>query len=316
VIKIEPPEGEATRDWPPTQRGQGYFFTYMNSDKRSLVLDLRKDADAAVLRDLIKTADVLIENLKPGALARRGFSAADLAALNPAVIYCSVSGFGAHSLYGGRPAYDSVVQAMSGIMDVLRCDGVPLKTGISSADLMGAEMGVLAVLAALAYRERTGLGQYVDLSMQDIAAWLTQTVWNTADPGRSPVRLIQCSDGHIVAEIDAAKLAQLPRDILGRQPGSSTQLSRREAAARLVRSGIPAAPVLTVHEMMAEPHTSSRRLWFRASDNGETWPLLASPLRLVGTPPVVRKPMPPLGRDNAAILDALPRSAPSIAVVD
>ena len=101
VIKIEPPEGEATRDWPPTQRGQGYFFTYTNSDKQSLVLDLRKDADTGVLRDLTKGADVLIENLKPGALARRGFSAAAVAALNPALIYCSISGFGAHSLVRG-----------------------------------------------------------------------------------------------------------------------------------------------------------------------------------------------------------------------
>jgi crotonobetainyl-CoA:carnitine CoA-transferase CaiB-like acyl-CoA transferase len=308
VIKIEPPEGEATRDWPPTQNGQGTFFTYTNSDKRSLVLDLRKDADTAVLRDLIRSADVLIENLKPGTLARRGLSVADVAALNRALIYCSISGFGAHSLYGGRPAYDSVVQAMSGLMDMVRSDGVPLKTGISSADLMGAEMGVLGVLAALAYRDRTGRGQYVDLSMQDIAAWLTQTAWNAADP--SPVCLIACSDGHIVAEAETARLAELACDALGSVPASPTRLSRREAAARLVHRGIAAAPVLTVHEMLAEPHTASRNLWFRVTEGGETWPLLASPLRLIGTPPAVRKPMPALGRDNAAILDALPRSAP------
>ncbi len=311
VIKIEPPEGEATRDWPPTQRGQGYFFTYTNSDKRSLVLDLRRDADTDVLRELVKGADVLIENLKPGALARRGFSAEAVAALNPRLIYCSISGFGAHSLYAGRPAYDSVVQAMSGLMDVVRSGGVPVKTGISSADLMGAEMGALAVLAALTYRDRTGAGQCIDLSMQDITAWLTQTVWDGGEAGRSPVSLIACRDGYIVADMDAERSRELAREALGPQLAAAKDLTRQEAVARLARCGVAAAPVRTVHEMLAEPQTAARELWFPVTDSGETWPLLASPLRLMGTPPTVRKPMPALGLDTAAILEALHRSPAS-----
>jgi crotonobetainyl-CoA:carnitine CoA-transferase CaiB-like acyl-CoA transferase len=305
VVKIEPPEGEATRDWPPTQRGQGYFFTYTNSDKRSLVLDLRRDADAGVLRELIKGADVLIENLKPGALARRGFSAAGVAALNPRLVYCSISGFGAESLYAGRPAYDSVVQAMSGLMDVVRSDGVPVKCGISSADLMGAEMGVLAVLAALAWRDRTGCGQYVDLSMQDITAWLTQTVWGRSAAGRSPVSVIACRDGHIVAEIEAGRPSELAREALGDELARAGNLTRDQAVARLERCDVRAAPVRTVHEMLAEPQTAARELWFSVTDGEETWPLLASPLRLMGTPPAVREAMPALGRDTAATLEAL-----------
>ena len=301
VVKIEPPEGEATRDWPPVQRGQGYFFTYTNSDKRSLVLDLRNDADTGVLRELVRSADVLIENLKPGALARRGFSAEGVAALNPRLVYCSISGFGARSLYAGRPAYDSVVQAMSGLMDVVRSDGVPVKCGISSADLMGAEMGVLTVLAALAWRDRTGRGQYIDLSMQDIAAWLTQTAWGEGMAGRSPASVIACSDGHIVAEIAAGRPAELAREALM----GAGDLTRDEAVARLARCGVPAAPVRTVHEMLAEPQTAARGLWLNVTDGGETWPLLANPMRLLGTPPAVRKAMPALGRDTAAILEAL-----------
>jgi crotonobetainyl-CoA:carnitine CoA-transferase CaiB-like acyl-CoA transferase len=297
VIKVEPPEGEATRDWPPAQRGQGYFFTYTNSDKKSLVLDLRRDGDAAVLRDLLRSADVLMENLKPGALARRGFSPAAAADLNPALIYCSISGFGAHSLYAGRPAYDSVVQAMSGIMDLVRADGVPVKTGISTADLLGAQMGVLAVLAALAHRDRTGQGQYIDLSMQDIAAWVTQTMWSAREPDGSPASVVACRDGHVLVEG--------PSD----QPVPQT-LTKREAAAHLARTGVRATPVLTVLEMLAEPHTSARGLWFHVTDAGETWPLLASPLRLMGTPARVRKPMPALGRDTAAILASLEKPTP------
>jgi crotonobetainyl-CoA:carnitine CoA-transferase CaiB-like acyl-CoA transferase len=258
-----------------------------------------------VLRELIKGADVLIENLKPGALARRGFSAESVAALNPRLVYCSISGFGAHSLYAGRPAYDSVVQAMSGLMDVVRSDGVPVKCGISSADLMGAEMGLLAVLAALAWRDRTGAGQYVDLSMQDITAWLTQTAWGGEEARRTPVSLIACRDGHIVAEIEGAKSASLAREALGQELAGARDLTKDDAVARLERCGVAAAPVRTVHEMLAEPQTVARELWFKVADGRETWPLLATPLRLLGTPPAVRKAMPALGRDTAAILQGL-----------
>jgi crotonobetainyl-CoA:carnitine CoA-transferase CaiB-like acyl-CoA transferase len=246
-----------------------------------------------------------MENLKPGALARRGFSPEALAALNPALITCSISGFGAHSLYAGRPAYDSVVQAMSGIMDVVRSEGVPVKTGISSADLMGAQMGVLAVLAALAWRDRTGRGQFIDLSMQDIAAWLTQTAWSMDERGGPPLSVLACRDGHVLLEATGDELSRLVRESLGSHLGAAQDLTRHEATARLARRGVAGAPVLTVHEMLAEPHTAARRLWFPVTEGGETWPLLASPLRLLRTPPAVRKPMPALGCDNAAILAAL-----------
>jgi crotonobetainyl-CoA:carnitine CoA-transferase CaiB-like acyl-CoA transferase len=297
VIKIEPPEGEATRPWPPTQAGQGYFFTYMNSDKCSIVLDLRKDADAAILRDLITTADVLIENLKPGALAKRGFSAAEVAALNPRTVLCSVSGFGANSLYAGRPAYDSVIQAMSGLMDMVQSDGVPMKTGISTADLLGAEMAVLAVLAALAHRDRTGRGQYIDLSMQDIAAWLTEPAWN--DTRDLPALAIAaCRDGFVLAECDVDWLGTIKTN----DSGAGFDMTRDELVANLKESNVRAAPVLSVREVVAAPQTAARRLWFTVTEDGAAWPLLASPLRLTGTPPVVRKPMPALGKDNESLI--------------
>jgi len=298
VIKIEPPEGEATRDWPPAQDGQGYFFTYTNSDKRSLTLDLRRDADVDTLRSLLKTADILVENLKPGTLARRGLSVADLLALNPRLIYCGVSGFGAHSLYAGRPAYDTVIQAMSGLMDVVRAGDVPLKTGISVSDLVGAEFSVLALLAALAYRDRTGRGQYIDLSMQDMTAWMTQSAWNGGDPSLSAPTCLSCRDGFVVAEPGHGVVATT--DI-----ASST---RAEAVVALAQQGVAAAPVLTVHEMVAAPQTRSRDLWFTVTGEGKTWPLLASPLRLTGTPPVVARAMPRLGRDNPEIQRALAES--------
>lgn len=294
VVKIEPPEGEATRTWPPAHSGQGYFFTYMNADKRSLMLDLRQEKDAGILRDLLRDADALVENLKPGALSRRGFSPATLAALNPRLIYCAVSGFGADSLYAGRPAYDSVIQAMSGIMDVLRAGNLPVKAGISIADLMGAEMAVLALLAALVHRTRTGQGQTIDLSMQDIAAWITQTAWNGADPVGARLALVPCADGFVLVETAPPRITELS-DLV-------RTMSKGDAAQFLSGVGIVATAISDVAEVVSAPLTAIRALWRTVAAEGAEWPLLANPMRLEATPPQVQKPMPPLGRDNHAVV--------------
>ncbi len=180
VIKIEPPEGESARSWAPLREGVSHFFVASNGSKRSLALDLRDAAGAQRLAALLAEADVLVENMKPGTLARLGFSPQRLAQINPQLVYCAISGFGVRSVYEGRPAVDTVIQAMSGMMDATRSGDVPLKTGISTADIAGGETGFLAILAALARRERTGRGGMIDISMQDVAAWMTQSLWNPA----------------------------------------------------------------------------------------------------------------------------------------
>jgi crotonobetainyl-CoA:carnitine CoA-transferase CaiB-like acyl-CoA transferase len=295
VVKIEPPGGEAVRVWPPAQRGQGVFFTYTNADKKSVVLDLTNDADAALLRKLIASADVLLENLKPGTLAKRGFTSEALMAINPRLVYCAVSGFGSHSLYAGRPAFDTVIQAMSGVMDLIRSDGMPLKSGPSSADILGGELAVVSILAALEHRDRTGEGQSIDLSMQDIAAWLTQTHWNGAGEVARGT-LLECSDGFLYAEdVDDPKILEA-----GARPGAT----RAERERALAAVGVRTAPVNTVPEAVAHPQTAARRLWFEfRGPDGETWPLLGSPLRLTATPPRVCRPMGSLDRDREIVLD-------------
>jgi crotonobetainyl-CoA:carnitine CoA-transferase CaiB-like acyl-CoA transferase len=180
VVRVEPPGGEATRTWRPGRHGLGYFFLLTNGGKRAVALDLASAAGKQALATLLRDADVLVENLKPGALARLGFDVARLSALNPRLIYCAISGFGADAVYPERPAFDAVVQAMSGLMDVTRSGGTPYKAGISMADICGGQFALLAVLAALVLRDRNGGGQAIDLSMQDAAAWLTQTAWNQA----------------------------------------------------------------------------------------------------------------------------------------
>jgi len=178
VIRVEPPGGEPSRVWAPHQDGMSYFFAMFNGSKRAVGLDLTAEPGRQALAELLRGADMLVENLKPGALARLGFDAARLAALNPRLIHCAISGFGIDSFYPERPAFDSVVQAMSGLMDATRGDGVPYKAGISVADIGGGQFALVALLAALLQRDRDGRGLEIDLSMQDAAAWIAQAAWN------------------------------------------------------------------------------------------------------------------------------------------
>lgn len=185
VTRVEPPGGEGSRYWKPDQDGLSYFFAMFNGSKRAVVLDLTGAPGRDALTALLRDADMLVDNLKPGALARLGFDRAALHALNPRLIHCAISGFGIDSAYPQRPAFDSVVQAMSGLMDATRADGVPYKAGISVADIGGGQFALVALLAALLRRDRDGAGQAIDLSMQDGAAWLAQTAWQS-DAGAAP----------------------------------------------------------------------------------------------------------------------------------
>jgi crotonobetainyl-CoA:carnitine CoA-transferase CaiB-like acyl-CoA transferase len=183
VIRVEPPGGEPSRAWAPHQDGLSYFFAMFNGSKRAVALDLTAEPGRQALAELLGDADLLVENLKPGALARLGFDAARLAALNPRLIHCAISGFGVDSAYPERPAFDSVVQAMSGLMDATRSAGVPYKAGISVADIGGGQFALVALLAALLQRDRGGRGAAIDLSMQDAACWFAQAAWNGARGG-------------------------------------------------------------------------------------------------------------------------------------
>jgi crotonobetainyl-CoA:carnitine CoA-transferase CaiB-like acyl-CoA transferase len=290
VIKIEPPEGEASRAWPPIRNGQSLFYTLSNSDKRCITLDLTTAEGKASLRSLLETADVLIENLKPGTLTKRGFSPEVLQASNPRLVYCAISGFGADSLYAGRPAFDTVVQAMSGLMDLIKTGDTPLKTGISIADLMGASMSVAAILAALIFRGRTGLGQSIDLSMQDILSWSTQLAWNAGAKGSASWRVIPCSDGYALVD-------QASRD--------DTRLDRSAVVARHISAGGRAAAIKTPYEALTAEQTRERQLWCELRDARGTWPAFAVPLGLLGTPCEVKRPAPPLGSHNEEIVTSL-----------
>lgn len=288
--------GEAVRFWPPHKNGRSVFFVFQNSDKKSYLADMDSDQGRKALQALIATADVVIENLRPGALARKGLGPADMLRANPRLIYCSVSGFGADSIYPGRAAFDTVIQAMSGLMDMTRAEDTPMKTGPSFADMMGAGAGFCAIAAALAERERSGQGQFIDLSMQDIAAWTTQLAWNGMPAQSERTRLVACADGYVVADaIDDVRLGIALAGI------DAATLSRSDLATALNRQGITTWPILDVREAVAAPQTHARKLWFWSDGTDEGYALLAIPVGLRRTPPQVEAVASDLGADNEAI---------------
>ena len=305
VVKIEPPSGDSSRALPPHRDGQGYFFTLSNSEKRSLVLDLRTDGDKATFRALLARADVLVENLKPGSLARLGFGQHEIAQLNPRLVYCPISGFGTDSPYAERAAMDTTIQAMSGIMDLTHAAGVPYKTGISSADLAGGQFGLLAILAALDYRDRTGRGQSIDVSMQDCAVWLTHLAWNGKTAARGAATLVACSDGYVAAEAAAGEAG----GILGTAAAADAEridapkLTRAEVVELLRRANVACAPVQSVAEVATHPQTRAGNLIVEGrSADGTEWPLLACPIRLGVTPTRVERSIGALGADGEQVL--------------
>ncbi|GAB3216248.1 CaiB/BaiF CoA-transferase family protein [Kineococcus gypseus] len=166
VVKVEGPGGDETRSWTPPRRGDAStYYLGVNRGKRSIALDLRDAADAAVARELARRADVLVENLKPGGMARFGLGYDDVSAANPGVVYASISGFGSGA---GRdvPGYDLMVQAISGLMSLTGDpDGPPYRAGISVFDVMAGNHAAIGVLAALRHREATGRGQHVEVNL-------------------------------------------------------------------------------------------------------------------------------------------------------
>lgn len=169
VLKVEPPVGDSSRTVPPHQvAGTSVYYLTTNRNKKDIVLDLRDEDDKQVLLDLIASSDIVVDNYRPGVLARLGLDYEAISAAHPHIVWCSISGFGQDGPYRDRPAYDMIVQALSGGMSLTgERDGKPVRAGIPLGDLSAGMYGAIAVLAALDNRRRTGLGDYIDVSMLD-----------------------------------------------------------------------------------------------------------------------------------------------------
>lgn len=307
VLRIEPLEGEDPirahgGDAELNRRGMGTSFLAQNAGKRSLGLNLKHAEGQAIFRRLAARAEVIVENFRPGAMERLGLGAAAMRALNPGLVYCAISGFGQEGPLKNRPAYDHIIQAMSGMMSVTgtRATG-PLRVGFPLTDYVAGLLAAFAVAAALVRRARTGEGETIDVAMLDAALvimgpLLTQTLITGREPppagnlpfGGSPFSgIFATADGllavvgstprqcaNLCGALGLADLAQDPRVAAwSRHPELAGEVAPRLAAAFLGRTAaaweealaavdVPAGKVRGLGEMLGHPHVASRGLMF------------------------------------------------------
>jgi crotonobetainyl-CoA:carnitine CoA-transferase CaiB-like acyl-CoA transferase len=309
VIKVEAPAGDDTRGWGPpfVQGSQGEnqdaaYFHCCNRGKRSVVADFNTPLGREAVRRLAQKSDVLIENFKVGGLAQYGLDYSSLRELNPRLIYCSITGFGQSGPYAKRAGYDFMIQGMSGIMDLTgEPDGSPQKIGVAFADIFTGTYGVIGILAALAQRARTGIGQQIDMALLDsMVGVLANQGLNylvsgevpgrlgNAHPNIVPYRVFAVSDGHLIIAVgNDAQFARLC-SYLGRPELSSdplfvsnavrvanrerleallaeplAALTRNEVLSQLERLQIPAGPINTVADVFADPQVAHRQMQLR-----------------------------------------------------
>jgi formyl-CoA transferase len=345
VIKVEPPAGEDMRRGSTQKNGHSATFMTMNRGKRGLVVDLKRPEGVEIVHRLAKTADVFVQNYRPGAARRLGVAYEDLAPLNPRLVYCAISGFGATGPYAPRGGYDLIAQGMSGVLSVTGDeDGPPAKAGVPVSDLAAGLFGAYGILCALEYRERTGEGQFVDTSLLEAAMALT--VWESTEhwaTGRTPKPLgsahrlaapyqaLRASDGYFTVGANTDKLFGALCDAIGRPElaqdprfgDRAARLAQRAALVaeiekatagetrahwltRLDAAGVPSGPINSYPEALADPHTLARNMVVDLVHPG-AGPVkaLGVPVKLSDTPGAVDRPAPLLGQHTAEILTEL-----------
>ena len=305
VIKVESPEGDGTREWGPPwiiredgSREAAYYHA-CNRGKRSIIADFDDPEDRARVAALCDSADVVVENFKPGTLARFGLDYARIAATNPRVIYCSITGFGQTGPRRDEPGYDFVVQAMSGMMSLTgEPDGEPMKMGISISDLSCGLWSTIAVQSALLMRERTGRGQHIDMALLDCSvALLANQAMSYFASGANPPRMgnahaqvvpygvFEVADGAVVLApandrlfvklmrlLDRGDLADDPRlqdnagriahrDWMEREIRATLRGWQRETLLQHCKAhGVPAGPINRLDQLFADPQVQARGL--------------------------------------------------------
>jgi crotonobetainyl-CoA:carnitine CoA-transferase CaiB-like acyl-CoA transferase len=197
VVKVEPPSGDPARTMPPISAGQSVWFRQVNRGKKSVALDLKQEAGRRRLLELVHDADVFVEGFRPGVMKRLGFDYQRLSKVNPRLVYCSISAFGQNGSMAEHPAHDLVVQALTGFLSVNdKGDGEPVVPAVPSADMAAGLTGLSAVLMALVARERTGRGDYVDVSMfSSLLPWCAHVAGDAIEGGEPPRSATQRSLG-------------------------------------------------------------------------------------------------------------------------
>jgi CoA:oxalate CoA-transferase len=336
VIKVESPAGDDGRHFGPYHDGVSSYHRLLNRNKLGITLDLKADADRNRLVELVRRSDVLIENFRPGVMDRLGLAPATLLDLNPGLVIVSISGYGRSGPLSGHPAYDLIVQAMSGLMSATGPDGGPgVRVGISVGDLIPGMYGAMAALAALHERARTGRGQHVDVAMFDGLLSVLESVGMRAlhtdeeiTPSGShhsisapfgtfatkdhPVAIAIANDPLFARFAEALGRPSWPDDprfttdeLRGRHrrelqreiEAALADLTSVEAIERLEAAGIPCGPVLDVREALSHPQAAARGMVRTEPDGFRT---LDGGFRISGSLPEFR-PAPVLGEHNHLI---------------
>lgn len=355
VIKVESPAGDDTRTWGPPfadnpdgSRDAAYYHA-CNRGKKSIIADFTKPADVARVKALAAEADVVIENFKVGGLAKYGLDYASLSAVNPRLIYCSITGFGQTGPYSDRPGYDFIAQGMSGIMDLTgEADGEPQKIGVAFADIFTGTYAVVAIQAALLMRERSGVGQHIDMALFDVMTGMLAnqamnalfgaeqglpgpTRMGNAHPNIVPYAVFPVADGWfilasgndgqyraccevlgLISERDDPRFANNDGRLAHREElttaiaAATSQWQRDPLLAALKAAGVPAGPINTAAQALADPHIAARGLIAAAPrSDGAHFPTVLTPIRFSAARLAEPAGAPTLGQDNAEVASFL-----------
>lgn len=268
VVKIEPPEGDETRGWgPPFADGESTYFISANRNKKSVCINLKAQEGLEIAKKLIRDADVLVENFRPGVMAKLGLDYATLSADNPGLVYCSISGFGQKGPWSSKPGYDLIALSESGLLGLTgEPHGEPVKFGVPAADIASGMMGAYAIMCALYWRHKTGRGQYIDASLYDtMLYWLTHqgqaylsasvvpTRMGSQHPNIAPYRVYRTADSYITICVGNEPTWQKMCEALGltellsdeRFSTNSLRVKNRVALDELISSKLAGAPTST-----------------------------------------------------------------------
>ncbi|OGQ69817.1 MAG: formyl-CoA transferase [Deltaproteobacteria bacterium RIFCSPLOWO2_12_55_13] len=344
VVKIEQPEvGDDTRAWgPPFVGGESAYFLCINRNKKSVTLDLKSNQAVGLLRRLAEGADVLVENFRPGTMERLGLGERELRAVNPRLIYASLSGFGADGPMKDWPGYDLIIQAWGGLMSVTGMpDGEPTKVGVAIVDIVAGLMLGKAILAALFARERTGVGQKLETSLLEaevaclinagsnyLVGGVVPGRWGNAHPNIVPYQSFKSRDGYLVIGVasegiwrrlcqaigmpglaDDPRFARNPQRVehRGELIDILTEIFlQRDTAAwvtLLIDAGVPCAPVQTIDQVFLAPQVIAREMVVEVPHpTAGTIRMAGLPVKFSGTPASIRLAPPLLGQHTAEVL--------------
>jgi crotonobetainyl-CoA:carnitine CoA-transferase CaiB-like acyl-CoA transferase len=369
VIKVERPgAGDDTRHWGPPylktpdgrDTAEAAYYLAANRNKRSVSVDISTPEGQRIVRELAAQSDVVLENYKAGQLKKYGLDYDSLRAVKPDIVYCSVTGFGQTGPYASRAGYDFIVQGMGGFMSITgERDGLPgggpQKAGVAIADLMTGMYATIAVLTALAHRDRTGVGQYIDMALLDVQVAMLANMnsnylasgkaparWGNAHPNIVPYQAFQTSDSWIILAVgndgqfrkfveiggqpglaDDERFATNPERVRNREtlvPVVAEMVRSRTKAewiAALEAAGVPCGPINDLSEVFANEQVIARGMQVDVPHpSGGTARLVRNPINMSETPPRVERHPPTLGEHTDAVLrDVLGYDADQVAAL-